>query len=127
MLKRHAYNSLTPRLKKSQPRSSRLAGYAPGLTIRERPAGTASPPTAFRSRALALAGNRMSRNRIIGIVILAVGIVLVIFGLNASQAPLDQVSQTVTGRFTQTTMMYLIIGIIAIVGGGLLALSGRRT
>jgi hypothetical protein len=69
----------------------------------------------------------MSRNRIIGIVILAVGIVLVIFGLNASQAPLDQVSQTVTGRFTQTTMMYLIIGIIAIVGGGLLALSGRRT
>jgi hypothetical protein len=69
----------------------------------------------------------MSRNRIIGIVILAVGIVLVIFGLNASQAPLDQVSQTVTGRFTQTTMMYLIIGIIAIVGGGWLALSGRRT
>jgi hypothetical protein len=69
----------------------------------------------------------MSRNRLIGIVILAVGIVLVIFGLNASQAPLDQVSQTVTGRFTQTTMMYLIIGIIAIVGGGLLALSGRRT
>jgi hypothetical protein len=69
----------------------------------------------------------MSRNRIIGIVILAVGIVLVIFGLNASQAPLDQVSQTVTGRFTQTTMMYLIIGIIAIVGGGLLALSVRRT
>jgi hypothetical protein len=69
----------------------------------------------------------MSRNRIIGIVILAVGIVLVIFGLNASQAPLDQVSQTVTGRFTQTTMMYLIIGIIAIVGGGLLALAGRRT
>jgi hypothetical protein len=69
----------------------------------------------------------MSRNRLIGIVILAVGIVLVIFGLNASQAPLDQVSQTVTGRFTQTTMMYLIIGIIAIVGGGWLALSGRRT
>jgi hypothetical protein len=69
----------------------------------------------------------MSGNRIVGIVILAVGIVLVIFGLNASQAPLDQVSQTVTGRFTQTTMMYLIIGIIAIVGGGLLALSGRRT
>jgi len=37
------------------------------------------------------------------------------------------VSQTFTGRFTQTTMMYLIIGIVAVVGGGLLALTGRRT
>jgi hypothetical protein len=69
----------------------------------------------------------MSGNRIIGIVVLAIGIVLVIFGMSSSQAPLDQVSQTFTGRFTQTTMMYLIIGIVAIVGGGLLALSGRRT
>jgi drug/metabolite transporter (DMT)-like permease len=84
-------------------------------------------PEAFRGDALALAGNRMSGNRIIGIVILVVGIVLVIFGMNSSQAPLDQVSQTFTGRFTQATMMYLIIGIIAVVGGGLLALSGRRT
>jgi hypothetical protein len=69
----------------------------------------------------------MSGNRIIGLVILAVGIVLVIFGMNSSQAPLDQVSQTFTGRFTQTTMMYLIVGIVAVIGGGLLALSGRRT
>ncbi len=69
----------------------------------------------------------MSGNRIIGIIILAIGIVLLVFGMNASQAPLDQVSQTFTGRFTQTTMMYLIIGIVAVVGGGLLALTGRRT
>jgi hypothetical protein len=68
----------------------------------------------------------MSGNRIIGLVILAVGIVLLVFGMNASHAPLDQVSETFTGRFTQTTMTYLIIGIVAIVGGGLLALTGRR-
>jgi hypothetical protein len=68
----------------------------------------------------------MSGSRIIGIVILAVGIVLLIFGMNASHAPIDQISETFTGRYTQTTMTYLIIGIVAVIGGGLLALSGRR-
>jgi H+/Cl- antiporter ClcA len=68
----------------------------------------------------------MSGNRIVGIFILAVGIVLLVFGLNASHAPIDQISETFSGRFTQTTMTYLIIGIIAVIGGGLLALSGRR-
>jgi len=68
----------------------------------------------------------MSGNRIIGLVLVVVGIVLLVFGMNASQAPVDQVTQTFTGRFTQTTMTYLIIGIIAVVGGGLLALRGRR-
>jgi uncharacterized membrane protein YidH (DUF202 family) len=68
----------------------------------------------------------MSGSRIIGIVILAVGIVLLIFGMNASHAPIDQISETFTGRYTQTTMTYLIIGIVAVIGGGLLAVSGRR-
>jgi O-antigen/teichoic acid export membrane protein len=68
----------------------------------------------------------MSGNRIIGLVLVVVGIVLLVFGMNASQAPVDQVTQTFTGRFTQTTMTYLIIGIIAVVGGGLLAMRGRR-
>ena len=68
----------------------------------------------------------MSGNRIIGLILVVVGIVLLVFGMNASQAPVDQVTQTFTGRFTQTTMTYLIIGIIAVVGGGLLALRGRR-
>ena len=68
----------------------------------------------------------MSGNRIIGLVLVVVGIVLLVFSMNASQAPVDQVTQTFTGRFTQTAMTYLIIGIIAVVGGGLLALRGRR-
>jgi NO-binding membrane sensor protein with MHYT domain len=68
----------------------------------------------------------MSGNRIIGIVMLAVGIVLLIFGMNASHAPVDQITETFTGRYTQTTMIYLIVGIVAVIAGGLLALSGRR-
>lgn len=69
----------------------------------------------------------MTANRIIGLVLVAVGIVLLIFAVNASEAPLDRLSQTFTGRFTQTTMLYLIGGVVAIVGGGLLSVAGRRS
>jgi uncharacterized membrane protein len=68
----------------------------------------------------------MSGNRIVGIVIAVAGIALLVIGFNSSQAPVDQVAETLTGRFTQGTMAYLIAGIVAIVGGALLALSGRR-
>jgi hypothetical protein len=51
---------------------------------------------------------------------------LLVVGLNSSQAPVDQVTETLTGRYTHSTMVYLIVGIVAIVGGGLLAFSGRR-
>lgn len=68
----------------------------------------------------------MSGNRILGFVVLAVGVVLVGFGLNASNAPVEQVSSTLTGRFTDSTMWYFILGAAAIVGGGLLAMFGAR-
>jgi hypothetical protein len=68
----------------------------------------------------------MSPTRIIGIVVLVVGIVLLGFGINAAHAPLDRLSETFTGRYTHQTMLYLVIGAVAIVGGGLLALAGRR-
>src|SRR4029077_4739465 len=58
----------------------------------------------------------MSGNRIVGIVIAVAGIALLMVGLNSSQAPVDQVTETLTGRFTQETMVYLIAGIVAIVG-----------
>jgi len=64
--------------------------------------------------------------RIIGLVLLAVGVTLLIFGYNASQSVGEQIVEGVTGRFTQQTMMYLIGGIAAIVGGAALALWGGR-
>ena len=68
----------------------------------------------------------MSGSRIVGVVVAIAGIALLVVGLNSSQAPVDQVAETLTGRFTHSTMVYLIAGIVAIVGGGLLAFSGRR-
>lgn len=68
----------------------------------------------------------MSGNRILGLVLVAVGLFLLAFGYNASQAPIDQLSEAFTGKFRESTMLYLIGGIIAIVAGGALALVGRR-
>lgn len=68
----------------------------------------------------------MSGYRVIGIVAAVVGAVLLYFGLSGSHSLVDQASQTLTGRFTQQTMVYIILGIVALVGGTLTALVGRR-
>ncbi len=68
----------------------------------------------------------MPQKRIIGFVLLGVGIVLLIVGLNASDSPTDQISETFTGEYTDRTMYYIIGGIAAIIGGGLMALMGRK-
>ena len=64
--------------------------------------------------------------RIIGLVLLVVGVTLLIFGYNASQSVSEQIVEGFTGRFTKQTMVYLIGGIAAIVGGAALALWGGR-
>jgi hypothetical protein len=64
--------------------------------------------------------------RIIGLVLLAVGVTLLIFGYNASQSVGEQIVEGFTGHFTNQTMAYLIGGIAAIVGGAALALWGGR-
>jgi len=68
----------------------------------------------------------MKSGQIIGIVVFAIGLVLLYFAYNASNAPVDQITNAVTGRFTNQTMWYLIGGIAAAIGGGLLFLFGRR-
>jgi drug/metabolite transporter (DMT)-like permease len=68
----------------------------------------------------------VNMNRIIGVVILAVGLTLVGFAYHASEAPIDQISNTLTGRYSNETMWYFIAGIAALVGGGLLAAFGNR-
>lgn len=65
-------------------------------------------------------------NRILGLVILAIGLLLLAFGFNASDSVADSVSEGVTGRFTDKTMWYLIGGgALAVLGAGLAFFSGR--
>lgn len=68
----------------------------------------------------------MSLPRIVGAIALVIGLVLLGMAYNASQAPVEQLSETVTGSFSDQTMMFLVAGAAAAVGGILLFLFGRR-
>jgi len=68
----------------------------------------------------------MSMSRIAGIVSLVIGVVLLIFAYQASNTAVEELSNTLTGRYTDQTMWYLILGIAAAIGGGALLIFGRR-
>ena len=68
----------------------------------------------------------MSGIRVFGIILAIIGAVLLYFGLNSSHSFVDQASQAFTGRYTRDTMVFIIVGIAALVGGGLTALLARR-
>jgi uncharacterized membrane protein len=52
----------------------------------------------------------MSRQRILGIVLLVVGVGMLIYGMDASHSFADRMSDTFTGRFTEATTWYIIGG-----------------
>ena len=68
----------------------------------------------------------MNMSRVIGAVIFVIGVVLLGFAFHATNAPLEKLSDTLTGRYSNETMWYFAIGIAAAVGGGLLAMFGGR-
>ena len=63
----------------------------------------------------------MSINRIVGIVLVVAGVVLLVMGLQATDSIGEKVHEGVTGRYTDSTTWYIVGGIAAIVGGGILA------
>lgn len=68
----------------------------------------------------------MSPQRIAGIVLLVLGIVVLMIGLNSSESVADQVSETFTGRFTERTTWYILGGIAMAVVGLVLAFVGVK-
>ena len=67
----------------------------------------------------------MSLSRIVGIILVVVGIVLLVFAWSSSNAVVDKVTAAAKGRFTQSTMAYLIAGLVSAIGGAALVLGGR--
>lgn len=59
----------------------------------------------------------MNTNKLIAIVLLALGAFLLYMGYQSSQGLDDQVSEALTGNFTDATMWYLIGGGIAVIAG----------
>ncbi|MDZ7645456.1 MAG: DUF3185 family protein [Woeseiaceae bacterium] len=64
----------------------------------------------------------MSQNKTIGIVLLVVAAIALYFGFNAMNSPAEEVSEAVTGQYTDQTMFYLIGGAVAAVVGLVLLL-----
>lgn len=62
----------------------------------------------------------MGTPKILGIVLLVVGALLLFFGYQASQSMGEQLTETVTGRFSDETMWYIIGGVAALVAGAFL-------
>lgn len=68
----------------------------------------------------------MNPNRMIGVVLLVVGVALLIIGLNSSHSVADRLSNTFTGRFTDSTTWYIVGGIgLSVLGLLLGAMSFR--
>lgn len=68
----------------------------------------------------------MRTNFILGVGLAVLGVALFVIGLNSAQAPAEQVVETLTGRYTDQTMWYMIAGGIAFLGGCVLAARGSR-
>lgn len=68
----------------------------------------------------------MQINFLVGLILLAVGAVLLYFGYTASQGLGEQVHETFTGRFTDSTTWYFVIGLIATVAGVAMMAFGSR-
>jgi uncharacterized membrane protein HdeD (DUF308 family) len=71
--------------------------------------------------------NEMSQTNIIGLVALVLGGVLLFFAWRASNAPVEQISEALTGRYTDNTMWLMLVGVAGVViGAGLLLRDALR-
>ena len=59
----------------------------------------------------------MNGNLAVGLVLLVVGLLLLYFGAQGTETITEQVHETFTGRYTDTTMWYLIGGAASAVAG----------
>jgi len=68
----------------------------------------------------------MSTNKLIGIALVVVGLVLLYLGYQSSQGLDDQLTEALTGEYTDNTIAYWIAGGVCVALGAILALAGKR-
>jgi hypothetical protein len=66
----------------------------------------------------------MNSQRIVGVVMLVIGVAVLIVGMNATNSTADQITNTFSGHYTDHTMWYMIGGGAAALFGLLVVLSG---
>jgi uncharacterized protein DUF3185 len=67
----------------------------------------------------------MNSQRALGLVLLVVGVILFLFGLNATDSVADSVSEGLTGKYTDKTMWYIVGGLASALVGAALTFFGR--
>ena len=67
----------------------------------------------------------MNKMKTVGLVLLVLGAILLYFGYNAATAPMEEIGEALTGRYSDETMMYLIAGGVSGVLGLLMLIRGR--
>lgn len=67
----------------------------------------------------------MNPRVVVGAVLLVVGIIVLYLGYQSSQGLDDQVSEAVTGDFTDSTVWYWILGAASGVAGAVMLSRGR--
>lgn len=65
--------------------------------------------------------------RITSLALFVAGIILLIFGLNASDSVGSSVSEAVTGTPTDKSIWLIVLGVIALLSGGAGIFIGRRS
>jgi len=63
--------------------------------------------------------------RFAGIAVLVVGIVLIVWGANASQSAGSEISKFFTGAATNKSIWLLVGGTVALIAGASMAFTGR--
>ncbi|HTL67420.1 MAG TPA: DUF3185 family protein [Lacunisphaera sp.] len=65
-------------------------------------------------------------NRPIAIALLLVGVILLLFGINAHDSVASSAKEALTGTPTDKSVWLIVLGVVGIVVGGFGTLSGRR-
>jgi hypothetical protein len=66
-------------------------------------------------------------NRAVGIALLVVGVVLIIFGMNAAESLGSRLSRLLTGTPSDKAIWLLVAGIAAAIIGLIMTLAGRQS
>jgi hypothetical protein len=67
----------------------------------------------------------MTSNRIMALVLIVVGSILLFFAYQSSQSLGDQVAEAFTGRFTESTLWFIVLGAASAAAGVGLLLFGK--
>lgn len=68
----------------------------------------------------------MTRTQTYGLFGLILGVALLVFAIHESNTPMDQLTNALTGAYSNGTVWLFVIGVVAVLGGILVGAFGRR-